>query len=108
MKRTAVIIAAFALQFAIAPRARSAETEISFDYFYDSLQPAGEWSYSDDYGYCWSPQAAREEAWRPYTDVLGVDRQRLDVGFQRGLWLDYIPLRPLGAAKRPLVVGAWI
>jgi hypothetical protein len=68
MKCIAVSITAFALQFAIAPRSRSAESEITFDYFYDSLQPAGEWSYSDDYGYCWSPQAAREEAWRPYTD----------------------------------------
>jgi len=66
MKRIVIIIAAFALPFATAPRARSAEVEISFDYFYDVLKPAGEWAYSDDYGYCWTPAAAKDESWRPY------------------------------------------
>ena len=46
--------------------AQPAGGEISFQLFYDSLSPYGNWVYTEDYGYCWNPSV--EEGWRPYTD----------------------------------------
>ena len=37
-----------------APRPRRDE-EVSFDFFYDSLSPYGEWIQVGDYGLCWHP-----------------------------------------------------
>ena len=44
-----------------------AEARVTFSYFYDSLQPYGEWVDVDHYGYCWQP-AGMDRDWRPYTD----------------------------------------
>jgi len=44
-----------------------AEDTVSFDYFYDSLLPYGEWCEVDGYGYVWHPTGVDEE-WEPYTD----------------------------------------
>jgi hypothetical protein len=39
------------------------------DYFYDSLQPYGNWVYLTGYGMCWQPTVyLRDHAWRPYSD----------------------------------------
>ena len=46
---------------------RQAEARVTFSYFYDSLQPYGEWVDVDTYGYCWQPRGM-ERDWRPYTD----------------------------------------
>ena len=44
-----------------------AEARVTFSYFYDSLQPYGEWVDVDHYGYCWQP-VGMDRDWRPYTD----------------------------------------
>ena len=41
--------------------------EVSFDYFYDSLEPYGEWVEVADYGTCWHPTDVDED-WAPYVD----------------------------------------
>jgi hypothetical protein len=51
--------------FATSPA--RAEVEVSFDYFYDSLSPYGEWADVGDYGPCWSPTNVDAE-WSPYAD----------------------------------------
>ena len=50
-----------------APGRARAEVDVSFDYFYDSLSPYGEWIDVGDYGACWSPANVDPE-WSPYTD----------------------------------------
>ncbi len=40
----------------------------SFDYFYDNLQPYGQWIQVEGYGYCWQPNAGQDPNWQPYTD----------------------------------------
>ena len=49
----------------LAPRQVSAD--VNFSYFYDSLQPYGDWVDVDQYGYCWMPRGMAPD-WRPYTD----------------------------------------
>jgi len=44
-----------------------AEARVTFSYFYDSLQPYGDWVDVDNYGYCWQPRGMDRD-WRPYTD----------------------------------------
>ena len=51
----------------IAPRAAQARVEVSFDFFYDSLEPFGEWVEVADYGLCWHPTDVDRE-WAPYSD----------------------------------------
>ena len=46
---------------------RQAEARVTFSYFYDSLQPYGEWVDVDTHGYCWQPRGMDRD-WRPYTD----------------------------------------
>ncbi len=42
--------------------------EVSFDLFYQALEPMGHWIQIDDYGYAWQPYSAAESPdWRPYT-----------------------------------------
>ncbi len=48
-----------------AQQARSAQT---VDFFYDALDPYGDWVEVDRYGYAFRPKAARDLSWRPYTD----------------------------------------
>jgi DNA segregation ATPase FtsK/SpoIIIE-like protein len=43
-----------------------ADTEITFQDFYDSLSPDGDWVELEEYGYCWRPFV--DDQWRPYTD----------------------------------------
>jgi len=43
-----------------------ADSDITFQDFYDALSPDGDWVELDDYGYCWRPFV--DDHWRPYTD----------------------------------------
>ena len=44
-----------------------ADTGINFSFFYDSLDPYGEWINTPEYGYCWRP-ADVDPDWSPYVD----------------------------------------
>jgi hypothetical protein len=44
-----------------------ARADVSFGFFYDSLDPYGEWVDVPDYGYVWHPTSV-DENWAPYTD----------------------------------------
>jgi hypothetical protein len=70
MKTLPLLLLSFALWcVALPPRAVQAQETVSFELFYDSLDPYGEWIEVDDYGYCWRPYAAMDDAmWRPYSD----------------------------------------
>jgi len=46
------------------PQARA---EVSYGFFYDTLDPYGEWVQVPDYGYVWHPTGV-DENWAPYTD----------------------------------------
>ncbi|MGB8166042.1 MAG: DUF6600 domain-containing protein, partial [Chthoniobacteraceae bacterium] len=61
-----LLLALAALLTLAAPRPARA-LEVSFDFFYDSLSPYGEWIEVGDYGYCWRP-AGVDEDWTPYSD----------------------------------------
>jgi len=43
-----------------------ADTDITFQDFYDALSPDGDWVELEEYGYCWRPFV--DDHWRPYTD----------------------------------------
>jgi flagellar biosynthesis GTPase FlhF len=43
-----------------------AETELTFQDFYDALAPDGDWVEVEEYGFCWRPFV--DDHWRPYTD----------------------------------------
>ena len=64
MKRLAGILL---LIFGLLQMPLRADVEISFDYFYDQLEPMGEWVEVDGYGYVWHPNGVDAE-WAPYTD----------------------------------------
>ncbi len=69
MKRlTLFLLAAFAA-LCLPLRQARAEVQVSLEFFYDALDPYGDWVYVDDYGYCWQPEVAYEDDdWRPYAD----------------------------------------
>ncbi len=50
----------------LAPSAR-AESEVSFEFFYDNLSPYGDWVEVGDYGTCFRPRDVDAD-WSPYTD----------------------------------------
>jgi hypothetical protein len=50
-----------------APRAARADADVTFDYFYDTLLPYGEWIEVGEYGLCWRPTGVDED-WTPYSD----------------------------------------
>lgn len=51
------------------PTVRAAETEATFDVFYNNLADQGDWYNTPDYGYVWQPYIAyKNDQWRPYTD----------------------------------------
>ncbi len=50
----------------LVPEKTSAQ-EVSFQMFYSSLSPYGEWVNAGDYGMCWRP-IGEPIGWRPYTD----------------------------------------
>jgi len=64
-KTLLILLAATAALGAMAPRQARADVTVSF--FYDSLDPYGEWVQTPDYGYCWHPTNV-DENWAPYTD----------------------------------------
>ncbi|MES2571613.1 MAG: DUF6600 domain-containing protein [Verrucomicrobiota bacterium] len=37
-------------------------------FFYDALDPLGDWIEMEKYGYVWQPREAQNPRWRPYTD----------------------------------------
>ena len=46
-----------------------ARVEVTLDFFFDALDPYGDWIYVDDYGYCFQPAVTIEDSdWRPYAD----------------------------------------
>ena len=45
---------------------RQRQEEQTIDFFYDALEPHGDWVEVDRYGYCWQPRGASNPAWRPY------------------------------------------
>lgn len=67
MKIKHLALALTALVLGFAPRAARADEEVSFQFFYDTLSPLGEWVQVGDYGDCWRPNDVDED-WAPYTD----------------------------------------
>jgi len=68
MKTPRLLILLLTAVFAIlSPRPVEARVEVSFDFFYDSLAPYGEWVEVGDYGYCWRPTDVDRD-WAPYAD----------------------------------------
>src|ERR1700736_1862042 len=66
MKKILLSLATFALLLA-APR-MSKSADVSVDFFYNNLN-GGSWVEVGDYGYCWQPDIAVNNAgWRPYAD----------------------------------------
>ncbi len=69
-----IFAAAVAAGFLAAPGNAGAQ-EISFNVFYSSLAPYGEWVNVGSYGMCWRPAGVPAD-WRPYT-------------FGHWIWTDY-------------------
>ena len=61
----AAAVAAFTGLGALIPA--QARADVSVNFFYDNLDPYGEWVQTPDYGYCWHPTGV-DENWAPYTD----------------------------------------
>lgn len=57
---------------AAARAAEQARTAQTIDFFYDALDPHGDWVETDRYGYAFRPRVARDARWRPYTDGAWV------------------------------------
>ena len=55
--------------FFLAPPSSSAQSggSVSLDFFYESLDPYGDWREVGDYGYCWQPRNVGPD-WSPYSD----------------------------------------
>ena len=51
----------------VAPSPARAQGDVSFDFFYDSLAPYGDWIRVGDYGLCWTPTNVDPD-WSPYSD----------------------------------------
>lgn len=67
----------------LAPRAQAA-TDVSLNFFYDNLGSDGNWVEVGDYGYCFQPTVAVNNAdWRPYADGYWA---YTDVGWT---WVSY-------------------
>src|SRR5207237_3661576 len=67
MKRILFAMAIMVLALSGA-RPAEARTDVSIDFFYDSLGSGGSWVELGDYGYCWQPSVAVSTGWRPYSD----------------------------------------
>src|ERR1043165_2656080 len=77
---------AIALLGLVLPALRQVEarTDVSVDFFYDSLGSDGDWVEVGDYGYCWQPAVAVNNSnWRPYADGYWA---YTDVGWT---WVSY-------------------
>ena len=66
-KSLALLLALCAAFLGLAPRGARADVGVSFQFFYDSLSPYGEWVEIDGYGDCWAPTGVDAD-WSPYTD----------------------------------------
>jgi hypothetical protein len=51
-----------------ARQAEKAHAGENVSYFYDTLDPYGDWVQVDGYGYAFRPNSGRDPGWRPYTD----------------------------------------
>ncbi len=67
MKLKSLLLVAFAALLTLASPRPARALEVSFDFFYDSLQPYGEWVEVGDYGTCWKPSGVDDD-WAPYSD----------------------------------------
>src|SRR5437764_5558625 len=67
MKRILFAMAIMVLALSGA-RPAEARTDVSIDFFYDSLGSGGSWVELGDYGYCWQPSVAVSTGWQPYSD----------------------------------------
>jgi hypothetical protein len=56
----------FAFLSQVAPQAQSAGA-VSIDFFYESLDPYGDWREVGNYGYCWQPRNVHP-GWSPYSE----------------------------------------
>ncbi|MDR3404258.1 MAG: hypothetical protein P4L99_17300 [Chthoniobacter sp.] len=65
--RLFVVLAALVFAGVGAPSTARARDAASFDFFYDSLAPYGDWIQVGDYGPCWRP-ANVDPDWTPYSD----------------------------------------
>lgn len=83
MKTLLTTLAAVLLCASTSPPARAQES-ITVDFFYDNLQPHGQWLDVGDYGYAWQPNDMRSD-WSPYSDGRWV---YTDVGWT---WDSYEP-----------------
>ena len=83
MKRILLALTMVGLLLPLAPRVE-ADTEVSLNFFYDNLSPYGSWIDVADYGYCFQPNVAVDNAdWRPYADGYWA---YTDVGWT---WVSY-------------------
>lgn len=51
-----------------AQRAQSDGARRTVEFFYDALEPHGDWVDVEGFGYSWRPAVGRKAGWRPYTD----------------------------------------
>jgi len=65
------LLAAVAGLALLQPSAR-AESAVSVDFFYDNLEPYGDWREVGEYGYAWQPRGVDRD-WSPYSDGRWVD-----------------------------------
>ncbi|MEZ0258877.1 MAG: DUF6600 domain-containing protein [Chthoniobacter sp.] len=65
--RLFLVLAALLFAGVMAPAPARARDAVSFDFFYDSLAPYGEWVQIGDYGLCWRP-TGMDPDWTPYSD----------------------------------------
>ena len=57
-----------AAERAKADARQAAQAEQKLEFFYEALDPYGDWIEVPKYGYCWQPRQAQNPRWRPYTD----------------------------------------
>lgn len=65
--KTILKLASLLATFASLTMVPSRAAEVSVSFFYDNLDPYGEWVEVGDYGYCWHPRDVDND-WRPYND----------------------------------------
>jgi len=64
MKRVALILV---LALSALTTSKADDLRVSFDFFYETLAPYGEWFSVEGYGYVWRPAEVAAD-WAPYTD----------------------------------------
>jgi hypothetical protein len=62
-----LLLAAILFFGSFSARTAKADPAVSFDFFYNSLEPYGEWVDMPEYGLCWHPSNVDED-WAPYMD----------------------------------------